>query len=101
MPFHTAPGAKVRPAVILLDRDDDVVAAPVTSQERNSSYDLRIENWREAGLNVASWLRVHKVAVLLKADILRPLGTLGDGDRVSLGRILCRAFCPDGARGSG
>ena len=101
MPFQTAPGAKVRPAVVLLDPgDDDLVAAPVTSQARNSRYDLRIENWREAGLNVASWARAHKLAVLAKGDILRSLGALGERDRASLGKILCGAFCPDGGRSS-
>ena len=31
MQFHQAPGAKVRPAVVLLDPgDDDFVAAPIT-----------------------------------------------------------------------
>ena len=43
MQFHEATGAKVRPAVVLLDTgDSDFVAAPVTSQARNSEFDLTI-----------------------------------------------------------
>lgn len=57
--FHQATGGKVRPAVVLLDSgDDDFVAAPVTSQARNSEYDLAIQDWRGAGLNVASHIRI-------------------------------------------
>ena len=95
MQFHQAPGAKVRPAVVLLDTgDNDFVAAPITSQARHSEFDLTIGEWRAAGLNVASSIRIHKLTVLAKSDIVRSLGTLLESDRVSLGGILCRAFCP-------
>ena len=95
MLFHQVPGSKVRPALVLLDTgDDDFVAAPITSQSRLSEYDLAIEHWRVARLNVASSVRVHKLAVLAKADIVRSLGLLSDADRESLVTLLCRAFCP-------
>jgi mRNA interferase MazF len=55
MQFHQAAGAKVRPALVLLDAgDDDFVAAPITSQSRHADYNLAIQDWRIAGLNVAS-----------------------------------------------
>jgi mRNA interferase MazF len=51
MQFHQAAGAKVRPALVVLDTgDDDFVAAPITSQARHSDYDLAMEDWRTAGL---------------------------------------------------
>ena len=57
--FLQGAGGKIRPALIVLDTgDDDFVAAPVTSQSRNSEFDLAIENWRFAGLNVASTVRL-------------------------------------------
>lgn len=94
MQFHQTTGAKVRPAVVLLDTgDDDFVAAPITSQSRHSEYDLAIEDWRSAGLNVASYARVHKLTVLAKADIVRSLALVSDRDRDSLLALLCRAFC--------
>ena len=74
MQFHQATGAKVRPAVVLIDTgDDDFVAAPITSHARHSDYDLAMEDWRGAGLNVASYTRVRKLTVLAKADINRSL----------------------------
>ena len=92
--FHQATGGKVRPAVVLLDiEDDDFVAAPVTSQPRYSAYDLVIRDWRAAGLNVASSLRIHKLTVLAKTEIVRNLGSLSDIDRDELLRVMCQAFC--------
>jgi mRNA-degrading endonuclease toxin of MazEF toxin-antitoxin module len=97
MQFHQAQGSKVRPAVAILDTgDDDFVAAPITSQPKASEYDLAIMDWKAAGLNVASGVRVHKLTVLAKAEIGRSLGLLSDADRRSLGALLCRAFCPRG-----
>jgi mRNA-degrading endonuclease toxin of MazEF toxin-antitoxin module len=101
MQFHQTPGAKVRPALVLLDTgDNDFVAAPITSQLRNSGYDFAIKDWRSAGLNIASYVRVHKLTVLAKADILRSLALLSARDRDSLRALLCRAFCETGPAAS-
>lgn len=95
MLFHQAAGSKIRPALVLLDTgDDDFVAAPITSQPRFCEYDCAIGDWRAANLNVPSWVRVHKLTVLAKADIVRSFGLLSDGDRESLIAVLCRTFCP-------
>jgi mRNA interferase MazF len=92
--FHQTTGAKVRPAVVLLDTgDDDFVAAPITSQSKHSEHDFALENWRSAGLNVASYARVHKLTVLAKPEIVRNLGVLSDRDGESLAALLCRVFC--------
>jgi mRNA interferase MazF len=92
--FHQKAGAKIRPAVVLLDTgDQDLVAAPITSQTRKSEYDLAIEDWKAAGLNVASTIRIHKLTVLAKAEIVRNLGLLSQKDLESLRAMVCRAFC--------
>ena len=93
--FHQTPGAKIRPALVLLDTgDEDFVAAPITSQPRLSEYDLDISDWQAAGLNVRSTVRVHKLTVLSKADIVRRLGSCSSADREALLKAVCRAFCP-------
>jgi mRNA interferase MazF len=93
--FHQALGSKVRPALVLLDTgDDDFVAAPITSQPVLSKYDFALDDWRAAGLNVASSVRIHKLTVLAKAEVVRSLGSLTGADRESLIAVLCRAFCP-------
>jgi mRNA-degrading endonuclease toxin of MazEF toxin-antitoxin module len=94
--FHQASGGKVRPAVVILDcGDDDFVAAPITSRPRLSNFDLPIQQWRHAGLNTASTIRVHKPTVLAKTDIVRPLGDLAESDRTALAAVLLRAFSLD------
>lgn len=95
MQFHQAPGAKIRPALVVLDSgDDDFIAAPVTSQSRFSDYDLTLADWQSAGLNVPSTVRMHKLAVLAKSDIVRRLGICSAVDRESAVKLLCGMFCP-------
>jgi len=94
--FHQTPGGKLRPAVVLLDSaDDDFVAAPITSRLRVSDFDLPIHQWRDAGLNTASMIRVHKLTVLPKDEIVRRLGELATADRTALTGVLRRAFSLD------
>ncbi|MBZ5610480.1 MAG: type II toxin-antitoxin system PemK/MazF family toxin [Acidobacteriia bacterium] len=91
--FHQTPGGKLRPAVVLLDaEDDDFVAAPVTSRPPRSNFDLTIRHWRETGLNVSSTIRVHKLTVLAKDEVVRRLAELTTGDRTELAELLRRAF---------
>lgn len=94
MQFHQAQGSKIRPALVLADTgDQDFVAAPITSQPGASEFDIAIADWRAAGLNVPSVVRVHKLTVLAKADIVRRLGAFSNTDREALSKILCRIFC--------
>ena len=94
--FHQTLGAKVRPAVVVLDSGDaDFVAAPITSRVRASEFDVTLGDWRGAGLNVPSVVRIDKVAVLAKADIRRLAGMITGDDLASIRKALCRAFCPN------
>jgi mRNA-degrading endonuclease toxin of MazEF toxin-antitoxin module len=94
--FHQTPGGKLRPGVVLLDSaDDDFVAAPITSRLRISDFDLPIHQWSEAGLNTASIIRVHKLTVLPKDQIVRRIGELATADRTALTGVLRRAFSLD------
>ena len=94
--FHQTAVGKVRPAVVLLDAgDDDFVAAPITSQVRTSDFDVSIHQWRDAGLNTASTIRVHKLTVLAKDEVVRRLGQLAEPDRTGLTAVLRRAFSLD------
>ncbi|MGA2132222.1 MAG: type II toxin-antitoxin system PemK/MazF family toxin [Bryobacteraceae bacterium] len=93
--FHQAPGAKVRPTVVVLDSgDEDFVGAPITTRVRSGEFELSLGGWHAAGLNVPSSARMHKVAVLAKANIRRVLGRLSEDDLTHLRVALCRAFCP-------
>jgi mRNA interferase MazF len=94
--FHQTPGGKLRPAVVVLDSgDDDFVAAPVTSRPRSSDFYVSIRQWREAGLNTASTVRVLKLTVLAKDEVVRRLGELAEPDRTALKAVLRDAFSLD------
>jgi hypothetical protein len=46
-------------------------------------------------LNTASTIRVHKLTVLAKDEIVRRLGELATADRTALTEVLGRAFSLD------
>ena len=48
-----------------------------------------------SGLNTASTIRVHKLAVLGKHEIVRRIGELSSADRAALATVLDRAFSLD------
>jgi mRNA interferase MazF len=95
--FHQTPGGKLRPAVVLLDSgDNDFVDAPINSHPARSDFDVEIRDWRQAGLNVASTIRVNKLTVLAKDEVVRRIGNLASADRSTVAEKLRRAFAwPD------
>ena len=80
-PFSDALRAKQRPALVLLDlEDEDIVVARVTSQQPKSEFGVTLRKWREAGLLLPSVVRLHKVATLEKSLVKRTLGQLTKED---------------------
>jgi hypothetical protein len=59
---------------------------------RIQEYDLPVQEWKSAGWNVPSCIRVHKLTVLPKSGMVRKLGSLTKPDGDALVRILERAF---------
>ena len=95
MQFHETQGAKVRPALVVLDSgDDDFVAVPITSRSPSATFDLALSNWQLAGLNVPSTVRLHKATVLSKSSIRRSVGRAVGPDLALIINGLCRAYCP-------
>jgi mRNA interferase MazF len=79
---------KQRPGVVVLDIGDaDVVIAPVTSTARNQPGDISITNLDGTGLIRPSWVRLAKVATLLKSDTVRVLGRINASDRQQLDQL--------------
>jgi mRNA interferase MazF len=73
---------KQRPGIVTLDIGDaDLVIAPVTSKPRTDAGDMRLANLTGTGLIRPSWIRLAKVATLLKSDLVRSLGRLSNEDR--------------------
>jgi mRNA interferase MazF len=73
---------KQRPGIVVLDIGDaDIVIAPVTSKARLQAGDMSLASLAGTGLIRTSWVRLAKVATLLKTDLVRPLGLLSAADR--------------------
>src|ERR1035438_1757364 len=97
--FHQRSGSKIRPLVVVLDAgDDDFVAVPITSRSGRNEFDLPLEQWQAASLNVPSLVRIHKMTVVAKQDLLRPLGRLSASDLAAFTERVCHAYCPRGRR---
>jgi mRNA interferase MazF len=80
-PFGDAVGSKRRPALALLDTgDEDIIVARITSQIAPTDFDVELAEWKQAGLLLRSYVRVHKVATLEKRLVERRLGTLTPND---------------------
>lgn len=64
-PFTNAVKVKKRPAFVIKDFDDgDLLVCRITSKPFNSKFDILIYNYKECGLILASYIRVHKIATL-------------------------------------
>jgi len=73
---------KQRPGLVVLDIGDaDLVIAPVTSKARHQAGDWPVTDLSGTGLIRPSWVRLAKVATLLKTDLVRVLGRLSVSDR--------------------
>src|SRR3989337_1807884 len=76
---------KQRPGIVVLDIGDaDLVIAPVTSKARVQAGDMPLASLSGTGLIRPSWVRLAKVATLLKTDLVRALGRLPPVDRNQL-----------------
>ena len=66
-----------RPALILSDTGNgDVIVCRITSQIRNSKFDIGVANSPGNGLLLPSVIRVHKIATIEKRRIDRIIGKI-------------------------
>lgn len=80
-PYTDGVSQKKRPALVVADtQDGDVVLCRITSQQKMTSYDIEIENWKQAGLLLPSIVRLHKIAALEISLVEKKLGQLQKSD---------------------
>lgn len=60
-PFEDQNVTKHRPAIVMDDDTIAVLAMKVTSQDKDIPYNIKIEDWKEAGLKKLSWARIDAV----------------------------------------
>lgn len=92
-PFTVGTRFKLRPALVLLDaRDADILVARITSHTATTPYEVSLTNWRQAGLNAPSTVRLQKLATLEKILVVRMLGRLEPGDHQRVSAALKQMF---------
>lgn len=88
-PFVESNTSKNRPALVLLDTDDnDIVASRITSQLHKDIYTFEINEWKICGLLLPSAVKLNKIATISKSHIYLKLGGLLDQDIAEIKRIL-------------
>ena len=80
-PFTDLTGAKNRPALILIDSDEDITISFVTTQLKwQEKFDVRLEPSKENGLKKTSLIRLAKITTIDKDLVIGKLGQLTDSE---------------------
>ena len=91
--FSEGTTAKKRPVLIVHDAGDlDLLVVPVTSHSSRGGEDVKLEDWRAAGLRLPSTARMSKLATVAKSRVVRKLGHLTDRDAQETRQALHRFF---------
>lgn len=71
--YYDNDSQKLRPAVVvgnkLLETDNDIVIAKLTSHEPRNEYDIKLEKWKEYGLRNESTVRCSKLFTLKEHEL--------------------------------
>lgn len=81
IPFADLTSRKVRPAIVIGRQGADLFLVPISSVLSNT--DIRLQEWREAGLNVPCGAKAQLDTVEERL-VVRSVGALGTADRQSL-----------------
>jgi mRNA interferase MazF len=87
IPFTNGVASKLRPVIVLWTDVADVVVAAVTSAQPRSTTDVALQNWTEAGLRVASTVRLSRLDCLEQTLLRRRLGKVASDDASQLKRV--------------
>jgi mRNA interferase MazF len=78
-PFTDLTGTKNRPALILIDSDEDITVSFITTQLKwEEKFDVRLDPSKENGLKKASLIRLSKITTIDKELVIGKLGQLTD-----------------------
>lgn len=80
-PFTDLTGTKNRPALILIDSDDDITVSFITTQLRwQENSDVRLEPSNQNRLKKTSLIRLSKITTIDKDLVIGKLGQLTDSE---------------------
>jgi mRNA interferase MazF len=93
-PFTDLTAAKLRPALVVYEGDEDVVVAFISSKVPSelSEVDVLVSKkdpgFKKSGLKVDSLIKLDKIATVLKDLVVGELGELGEESRREANRKL-------------
>jgi mRNA interferase MazF len=88
-PFTDLTGTKNRPALILIDSDEDITVSFITTQLKwQEKFDIRLEPSNENGLKKTSLIRLSKITTVDKELVMGKLGQLTDSEIEAVNRGL-------------
>ena len=92
-PFSDLSGTKNRPAVILIETDEDITVAFITTQIKwSTEFDILLHPSDLNGLKKISLIRLNKLATIDKELVIGRLGSLTEPSLGLLNRNLIRIF---------
>lgn len=92
-PFADLSGNKNRPAVILIESENDVTVCFITTQFKwQSEFDLALQPSKRTGLKKVSLVRLNKFATIDKILVLGKLGEVDEQDMIILNQNLIKVL---------
>jgi len=89
-------GKKTRPVVILKEElvslELDFNIARITSQRPRNEFDVKIQHWKEAGLDMESYVRCSKINTVHKLELKRKIGKLHEDDLNQIKKMVSKYF---------
>ena len=79
-PFADSDRVKHRPAIVINEEYFAILAMYVTSKDNDNPYSIKIDDWREAGLNKESWARIDRIISIHEMDAVGKAGELSHRD---------------------
>lgn len=79
-PFTSGQGGKARPVLVLMDLDHDCLVCRITSVPHRGLLDVAVGDWREAGLDKPSTIRLSRLVTVEKTILKLRIGKLSAND---------------------
>jgi len=83
-PFTSGQFSKPRPVLVLLDLEEDCLIARITSVPHTGLLDVPLTQWREAGLEKPSVVRLTRLVTVEKTLLKLKIGELSSVDLQSV-----------------
>jgi mRNA-degrading endonuclease toxin of MazEF toxin-antitoxin module len=86
-PFLDAQETKIRPVIVIGEprgQHKILAVVPISSKSALKDVDISLRHWPDEGLLKQSVARVHRLTVVLQADLIAELGELTQEDEQNL-----------------